>query len=96
MTILISIVSFLVVIAVLILAHELGHFITAKASGVRVDEFGLGSGRGRQTQQYSQRQRQPHDYTPHQILLVITTWEQDPGTWFIIAQVRALEKSKPL
>jgi len=42
MTILISIVSFLVVIAVLILAHEFGHFITAKASGVRVDEFGLG------------------------------------------------------
>jgi regulator of sigma E protease len=27
---------------VLILAHELGHFITAKASGVRVEEFGLG------------------------------------------------------
>jgi regulator of sigma E protease len=27
---------------VLILAHELGHFITAKAFGVRVDEFGLG------------------------------------------------------
>ncbi len=42
MTILISIVAFLVVIVVLILAHELGHFITAKASGVRVDEFGLG------------------------------------------------------
>ncbi len=42
MTILISIVSFLVVIAVLILAHELGHFITAKAFGVRVEEFGLG------------------------------------------------------
>ncbi len=42
MTALISIVSFFVVIVVLILAHELGHFITAKASGVRVDEFGLG------------------------------------------------------
>ena len=42
MTILISIVSFLVVIAVLIIAHELGHFITAKVSGVGVDEFGLG------------------------------------------------------
>ncbi len=42
MTILISIVSFLVIILVLILAHELGHFITAKASGVKVDEFGLG------------------------------------------------------
>ncbi len=42
MTILISIVLFLVVIVVLILAHELGHFITAKASGVKVEEFGLG------------------------------------------------------
>jgi regulator of sigma E protease len=27
---------------VIILAHELGHFITAKTSGVRVEEFGLG------------------------------------------------------
>ncbi len=42
MTMLISIVSFLVVIAVLILAHEIGHLITAKAFRVRVDEFGLG------------------------------------------------------
>ena len=42
MTALIAIVSFFVVILVLVLAHELGHFITAKASGVRVDEFGLG------------------------------------------------------
>jgi len=42
MTILISIVSFLIVIAVLVLAHELGHFVTAKASGVKVEEFGLG------------------------------------------------------
>jgi regulator of sigma E protease len=38
----ITIVSFLIVIIVLILAHELGHFITAKASGVGVVEFGLG------------------------------------------------------
>ena len=37
-----SIISFLVVIVVLILAHELGHFVTAKISGVKVDEFGLG------------------------------------------------------
>ena len=42
MTALIAIISFFAVIVVLILAHELGHFITAKASGVRVDEFGLG------------------------------------------------------
>ncbi len=42
MTILISIISFLVVIVVLILAHELGHFVTARASRVKVDEAGLG------------------------------------------------------
>lgn len=39
---LITIIAFIVVLVVLIIAHELGHFITAKASGVRVHEFGLG------------------------------------------------------
>jgi regulator of sigma E protease len=39
---LLTIVAFLGVIVVLILAHELGHFITAKASGVKVEEFGIG------------------------------------------------------
>jgi len=39
---LVTIIAFIAVLVVLILAHELGHFITAKASGVRVDEFGLG------------------------------------------------------
>ena len=39
---LIAIVSFLVVIILLVLAHELGHFITAKAKGVTVVEFGVG------------------------------------------------------
>ncbi len=38
----ITIVAFLGVLAVIIIAHELGHFATAKAFGVRVDEFGLG------------------------------------------------------
>ena len=37
-----SIILFLIVLAVLILSHELGHFIAAKKSGVRVDEFGFG------------------------------------------------------
>ncbi|MDO8687265.1 MAG: site-2 protease family protein, partial [Dehalococcoidales bacterium] len=37
-----TIIAFIGVLVMLILAHELGHFITAKASGVRVDEFGLG------------------------------------------------------
>ena len=39
---LITIVAFLVVLAVLIIAHELGHFATAKAFGVKVEEFSLG------------------------------------------------------
>ena len=39
---LITILAFFGVLVVLIIAHELGHFITAKASGVKVDEFGLG------------------------------------------------------
>ena len=39
---LIPILIGLAVLSVILLAHELGHFITAKAAGVRVEEFGLG------------------------------------------------------
>ncbi len=38
----ITIIIGLVVLSVIVIAHELGHFITAKAVGVRVEEFGLG------------------------------------------------------
>ena len=38
----IAIVAFLGVLALLIIAHELGHFGTAKAFGIKVEEFGLG------------------------------------------------------
>jgi regulator of sigma E protease len=37
-----TIVLFILVLALLILTHEFGHFIVAKLSGIRVDEFGLG------------------------------------------------------
>lgn len=37
-----TIILFILVLALLILTHELGHFIVAKLSGIRVDEFGLG------------------------------------------------------
>lgn len=37
-----TIILFIVVLAILILTHEIGHFVTAKFFGVRVDEFGLG------------------------------------------------------
>jgi len=39
---LITIVLFVVVLGLLVCAHELGHFFAAKRSGVRVDEFGFG------------------------------------------------------
>ncbi len=42
MTLFNSIVPFLAIIVVLVLVHELGHFITAKLSGVKVLEFGIG------------------------------------------------------
>jgi len=37
-----SIFLFIVILLVLVLVHEFGHFITAKKSGIRVDEFGFG------------------------------------------------------
>lgn len=37
-----SIVIFVVILAVLILVHEFGHFLAAKLFGIRVDEFGIG------------------------------------------------------
>lgn len=39
---LISLLSFVAVLFVLVMVHELGHFITARLSGVKVLEFGLG------------------------------------------------------
>lgn len=37
-----TIILFLAILALLILSHELGHFLVAKKLGIRVDEFGLG------------------------------------------------------
>jgi len=37
-----SILLFIIVLVVLILVHEFGHFLTAKWFGMRVDEFGVG------------------------------------------------------
>ena len=42
MILLLGLATFIAILAVLILVHELGHFTLAKAFGVRVDEFGLG------------------------------------------------------
>ncbi len=37
-----SLILFLIILVVLVLVHEFGHFITAKYFGMRVDEFGVG------------------------------------------------------
>lgn len=39
-----TVIIFLIVLAVLIFVHELGHFLVARACGIRVDEFALGFG----------------------------------------------------
>jgi len=38
----ITIISFVAILLVLVLAHEIGHFATARIFGVRVEEFGIG------------------------------------------------------
>ncbi len=42
MSVVIAIIGFIVVLFVLIISHETGHFIAAKKAGVVVEEFGLG------------------------------------------------------
>jgi regulator of sigma E protease len=42
MTILLSILVFILILGVLVLVHELGHFLAARAFGIKVKEFGLG------------------------------------------------------
>src|SRR3989338_9153025 len=37
-----SILTFLIILSVLILVHELGHFWSAKSHGIKVEEFGFG------------------------------------------------------
>ncbi len=39
---LLTVVAFFAVLVVLVLAHEIGHFVTARAFGVTVEEFGIG------------------------------------------------------
>ena len=38
----ITIVAFILLLSVLVLIHELGHFLTAKKFGLKVEEFGFG------------------------------------------------------
>ncbi len=40
-----AIVPFLIVLTVVVTVHELGHFLTARACGVAVDQFSIGFGR---------------------------------------------------
>jgi regulator of sigma E protease len=42
MSLLVTLLTFLVVLSVLVFVHELGHFATAKMAGIKVQEFGFG------------------------------------------------------
>ena len=37
-----NVLVFIIILAVLVLVHELGHFIAANKNGVKVEEFGFG------------------------------------------------------
>lgn len=37
-----SVIIFIIILSILVFVHEAGHFLAAKAFGIRVDEFGLG------------------------------------------------------
>lgn len=39
---LLTIVTFFIVLGILVLVHEAGHFVVARKNGIKVDEFGLG------------------------------------------------------
>ena len=39
-----SLVSFIIVLSILVIVHEFGHFIAAKKTGVRVEKFSIGFG----------------------------------------------------
>jgi regulator of sigma E protease len=41
-SILIAVVAFVIILVILVVAHEFGHFITAKSRGVSIIEFGIG------------------------------------------------------
>src|SRR3990167_7537244 len=37
-----AIVIFIIILSILVFIHELGHFISARKFGIKVDEFGIG------------------------------------------------------
>ena len=39
---LLTLITFLVVLTILVLVHEMGHFLAAKKAGIKVEEFGFG------------------------------------------------------
>lgn len=40
--IILTIIAFLVIFSILILVHEIGHFVMARRAGIKVEEFGIG------------------------------------------------------
>ncbi|HUV51749.1 MAG TPA: site-2 protease family protein, partial [Dehalococcoidia bacterium] len=42
MSVFITLIVFLLVLGILVFAHELGHFVAARMGKIKVEEFGLG------------------------------------------------------
>jgi len=39
---LVTVLAFIIILSVLVIVHELGHFFVAKKLGIKVEEFGVG------------------------------------------------------
>ena len=39
-----TIIWFIIILSVIVISHEFGHFIIARANGIRVNEFDVGMG----------------------------------------------------
>lgn len=42
----VTIIAFVLIFGVVVIAHELGHFLLAKSNGIRVLQFSIGMGYG--------------------------------------------------
>ena len=68
------ILAALLVFGVLIAVHELGHFLAAKACGVRVNEFSIGMGPALWKKQKGARRSCPRPFLMRSFMKMKTCW----------------------
>ena len=77
----------ILIFGVLIAVHELGHFLAAKACGVRVNEFSIGMGPVSYT-------HLAHPHQGHQVSKGIKSSRANTAAFFCAAGDRSMTKKK--